>query len=192
MQFGETVFKTLEAKSAGYHAINASGHQVMLSYRVSLPIAKTLTLQEVLSDRFDPELARHRIVLIGTTAPSFNDHRWRTSWNTLSGVEIQAHMVSQILSAVLDQRPLIWWLPKPVEGIWIGIWATVGCLIVRLRLPPSYQWFIGGMAIAVLYGSCFVILVLQAGWIPLVPPVLAFGIASSSLILYSRWNNQHL
>lgn len=105
----------------------------MLNYRAAEPIARKVTLQEVLSDGFNPNLAKDRIVLIGTTDPSFNDHRWRTtsgrgqgSVRSLTGLEIQAHMVSQLLSSVLDRRPLIWWLPKPLEILWIGLWSLVG------------------------------------------------------------------
>ena len=133
LQLGTTVFKTLEKNAGVYHKIDPSGHQVLLNYRTSGQIAEKVTLQEVLSNQFNPDLARNRIVLIGTTAPSFNDHRWNTPYSrgqwsvqTMTGVEIQAQMVSQILSAVLDNRPLIWWLPKPVEILWIGSWSLVG------------------------------------------------------------------
>jgi CHASE2 domain-containing sensor protein len=120
LQLGETVFKALETNTGSYQNLDASGHQILLNYRSTPQIAATVTLQEMLSDRFLPELVRDRIVLIGTTAPSFNDHNWLTPYSTgnwsvhtMSGLEIQAHMVSQILSAVLDERPLIWWLSKP-------------------------------------------------------------------------------
>jgi CHASE2 domain-containing sensor protein len=193
LQFGQTVFKTLETNTGGYYNINVSGHQILLNYRASEPIAQKVTLQQVLSDRFDPSLAKNRIVIIGTTDPSFNDHRWRTSYGrgqgsvrNLSGMEIQAHMVSQILSAVLDNRPLIWSLPKPVEILWIWCWSFVGSL-VAWRFESLVNILLGeGIIIGVLYGSCWALLVLIGGWIPLVPPALAVVVAGGSLVILNR------
>ena len=190
LQLGTTIFKTLEKDTGGYHNINSNGHQVLLNYRTSSQIAETVTLQKVLSNRFSPDLAKNRIVLIGAVAPSFKDHRWHTPYTgsqasvqTMTGVEIQAHMVSQILSAVLDNRPLIWWLPKLGETFWIWGWSLVGGLLTwRLQLPRSI--LLGGVAVGVLYGSCWGLLVLQGGWLPLIPSTLALVTTGSSLAIY--------
>ncbi|BAY49206.1 putative Chase2 sensor protein [Scytonema sp. HK-05] len=188
LQFGQTVFKTLETNTGSYQNINASGHQILLNYRAAEPIAQKVTLQEVLSYQFNPDLAKNRIVIIGTTDPSLNDHRWRTSYGrgqwsvrNLSGLEIQAHMVSQILSAVLDNRPLIWWLPKSLEFLWIWFWSLIGGLIAwRLRL--SVAILLGeGITVGVLYGSCWSLLVIHGGWIPFIPSALALVTTASSL-----------
>lgn len=191
LQLGQTVFKTLEKKSASYQNINASGHQILLNYRAAEPIAEKVTLQQVLSQQFNPDLVKNRIVIIGTTAPSFNDHRWRTpygrgEWSVrnLSGLEIQAHMVSQILSAVLDHRPLIWWLPKPLEYLWIYCWSVVGCVIAAHCKSLKVILLGEGIIIGVLYISCWSLLVLQSAWLPLVPSALAVVLASSSLVIY--------
>lgn len=190
LQLGTTIFKTLEKNTGGYYNINSNGHQVLLNYRASSQIAETVTLQKVLSDRFNPDLAKNRIVLIGTVAPSFKDRSWHTPYTgsrvsvqTMTGVEIQAHMVSQILSAVLDNRPLIWWLPKLGETFWIFGWSLVGGLLAwRLQLPRSI--LLGGVAVGVLYGSCWGLLVLRGGWLPLIPSALALVTTGSSLAIY--------
>ncbi|GAA6620604.1 CHASE2 domain-containing protein [Scytonema sp. NUACC26] len=190
LRIGQTVFKTLERNTSFYHNINASGHQILLNYRAAEPIAEKVTMQEVLSERFNPDLAKDRIVLIGTTDPSFNDHRWRTiygrgqgSVRSLTGLEIQAHMVSQLLSSVLDRRPLIWWLSKPLEILWIGFWSFVGGLVARsFRLPASI--LLGeAIAVTILYGSCWSLLVLQGGWLPLVPSAFALIVTASGLVI---------
>ena len=192
LRLGTTVFKTLEANTGGYHRINSGGHQILLNYRASKRIAETITLKEVLSDRWAPDLVKHRIILIGTTAPSFHDHRWHTPYSrgkwsvqTMTGLEIQAHMVSQILSAVLDNRPLIWWLPKSVEVLWIGSWSLLGGVMAwRWRWPMGIIASLG-VALGILYISCWGLLALQGGWLPLVPPALTLVASGSSLIVYS-------
>nr|WP_277879859.1 CHASE2 domain-containing protein [Leptolyngbya sp. FACHB-36] len=193
LQLGSVVFRTIDANTNGYYNLNASGHQVMLNYRATRQVATRVSLQEVLSDDFDLAAIRDRIVLVGTTDQSFQDTHWQTPYSqnqgnvqTTSGVEIQAHMVSQILSAVLDQRPLIGWLPKPVEVIWIGAWALTGGLLAY-SLRSLLHWLLSsGMMIVILYSSCLAILTVQGGWIPLVPTAIAFIATGSTIILLPR------
>ena len=133
LKLGNTIFKTLETNTGGYHNIDSSGHQVLFNYRATPEIAPKLTLRQVLNNQFDTDLVKNRIVLIGTVAQSFGDHRWLTPYSkgwwsvkTMTGVENQAYMVSHILSAVLNNRPLIWSLSQPGEIIWIYSWSIVG------------------------------------------------------------------
>ena len=218
LQLGETVFKTLETNTSGYQNLDASGHQILLNYRSTPQIAQTITLQEILGglgraealrgqtkpgakrghevalrDRFNSELVKDRIVLIGTTAPSFNDGNWltpysRENWSihTISGVEIQAHMVSQILSAVLDNRPLIWWLSKPGEVVWIWFWSLAGGLLVW-RFPSPRSALLGvGVAASLIYIICWILLILNGGWLPLVPSILVLVVTGSSVAIYNH------
>ncbi|MEM9509564.1 MAG: CHASE2 domain-containing protein [Cyanobacteria bacterium P01_E01_bin.35] len=193
LQLGETIFKTLETNTAGYRNLDASGHQILLNYRSTPQIAQKVTLQEVLGDQFQAKLVKDRIILIGTIAPSVRDHNWRTpyssrNWsvNTMSGVEIQAHMVSQILSAVLDRRPLIWWLSQPGETIWIGLWSVTGALI-GWRFPSLRSAIFGvGIASCLLGISCWLLLIVTGGWSPLVPSILVLVVTASSIAIYNH------
>ncbi|HBL14886.1 MAG TPA: hypothetical protein DD379_26545 [Cyanobacteria bacterium UBA11162] len=196
LQLGSVIFKRLEKNTSGYHNINASGHQVLLNYRASRPIAQTLTLTDILKGKFNPNLVKNRIVLIGTTAPSFNDHHWRTpdsrdkgSIQAMSGIEIQAHMVSQILSAVLDNRPLIWWWSNSDEMIWIWGWSFVGAILAKYS--HSLRGFVikGGVVTGILYASCWG-LFLQAGWVPLVPAALALAMSGIGVRIFYRFQTK--
>ena len=196
LQLGSTVLKTLEKNTGGYHNIDSSGHQVLLNYRATRQIAQTLTLTDVLSGQFNSDLIKNRIVLIGTTAPSFNDHHWRTpdsrvggSIQTMTGIEIQAHMVSQILSAVLDNRPLLWSWSKSGEIIWIWCWSLVGGIVVKRSHSLLGLVIRGGVATGILYGSCLS-LFLQGGWIPLVPVALALAITGVGVTVSSRFQTK--
>ena len=182
LRMGSVTLKKLETDAGGYQQIDARGYQVMLNYRASQVVAKQVTLSEILSDRISPQLphlVKNRIVLIGTTAPSFKDY-FPTPYTAgqasqeMPGVIIQAHMVSQIVSAVLDRRPLLWWLPNWGEIIWVWSWSLVGILTGYIR--SSFRLVLAGIAaILILGGLCFILL-LKGGWIPLVPSVLALVI----------------
>ncbi|EGJ34487.1 MULTISPECIES: CHASE2 domain-containing protein [Moorena] len=189
LKLGTTVFKTLEKDSGGYHNLKSGGHQILLNYRASDQIAETVSLGEVLRDDFNADLVRNRIVVIGTIAPSFNDDMWRTPYSggqfslkTMTGIEIQAHMISHILSAVLDNRPLIWWWSEPGEALWIWCWAVVGGMVAG-NFNVLRPVLLGtGTALVVLYGSCWVLLIVTGGWVPLIPATIA--LVATSVVLY--------
>ena len=144
-QLGKTVFKPLEAHTGGYQNIDAWGHQILLNYRSHrsiTEIAPQITLGEVLAGQLNAEAVKDRIVIIGTTAPSFKDFSL-TPYKTqlgeaqnISGVILQAQAVSQIISAALDGRSLLWVLPYWGEAIWILVWAIAGSL---LGLLPKHD-----------------------------------------------------
>jgi CHASE2 domain-containing sensor protein len=190
LKLGNTIFKTLEKNTGGYHHINSRGHQILINYRNTAEIAEKLTMQQVLNNQFNPDLIKNRIVIIGTTAASFNDHRRRTPYSsgqwsvrTISGVEIQAQMVSQILSAVQDNRPLIWSLSELGEVIWILCWSLVGGVLIW-RSPLNIVLNVS-IALGILSGSCWVLMVVKAAWLPLVPSALVLVAIAVTLTIYS-------
>lgn len=193
LQIGGVVFKKLEPDTGGYYQIDARGYQVMLNYRASRSVAKAIALSDINSGKLDaelPNLVKNRIVLIGTTAPSFKDYFFTPysagqSPQQMPGVAIHAHMLSQILSAVLDGRPLLWWWPAWGEFLWIWGWSFIGGVIAwYLRTSKSLGLaIIAGLGI--LSGFCFVLL-LKNGWIPFVTSALAFVVTNGSLVAYAR------
>jgi CHASE2 domain-containing sensor protein len=73
---GKAKFAPLEPHHGGYQAIDAWGYQVMLNYRNyrdPAEVAPRLTLQQALSGAMNQAVIKDRIVLIGTTAESFQD-----------------------------------------------------------------------------------------------------------------------
>jgi CHASE2 domain-containing sensor protein len=200
-------FKLLPLKSpmGGYQQIDASGTQLMLNYRSPpsviggssavaprslLDTMPHLSLTQVLTGTVQPDAIRDRIVIIGTIANSSGDV-WSTPYGSASidqvpGVFLQAQMASQILSAVLDRRPLItaWgWLG---DTLWIGSWALVGGGVASVAIS---QWQMRGLfkflhfgwvrwallpmiTLGGLGGTCLLFLS-QGVWVPLVPTAIA-------------------
>ena len=189
-QFGDTVFPRLTTNAGGYHRLDASGYQMLLNYRAHRSpskIAPTLSLRKVLADEIPAssiEKLKGRIVLVGVTGLSSGDV-WLTpySWvlshadKSLPGVMLQAQMISQLLSAVLEpHRPLIWWWPEWGEMLWILAWATVGGVqagLIRRLLPLGVAVT---ASLAVLYGICYSVFT-QAGWIPIIPAAFSLIVA---------------
>ncbi|PSR18098.1 sensor protein Chase2 [filamentous cyanobacterium CCP3] len=199
LQVGDVVFRSLEKDFGGYQGLDAGGHQIMLNYRpLSAPgqIAERVTLGDVLEGRVSAASVRDRIVLIGTTARSFGDY-WQTPYGGQSaadreaaGVFMQAHMVSHLLSTVLDGHPLIKAWPAGVEMLWIGGWAASGGLIAYWATAAGsaralrLKMLLGTLtAEAGLLGLSWLLLVQTGYWVPLVPAALALAATAAVAVL---------
>ncbi|MBW4563395.1 MAG: CHASE2 domain-containing protein [Mojavia pulchra JT2-VF2] len=177
LQLGSTVFQRLSPRASGYQGIDANGGQILLNYRSSKKIAEQVTLTQFLSGPLNPSAVKDRIVLIGVSARGDFPDYWATPYGKqlegqMPGVIVQAHMVSQILSAVLDGRPLLRvWSPW-IEVIWIWGWSFVGGVLAWRLTFPSKLALAVGVTSGVLYIFCFGLLI-SGAWVPFVPSALS-------------------
>ncbi|MDZ8079088.1 MAG: CHASE2 domain-containing protein [Nostoc sp. DcaGUA01] len=186
LQLGKTIFPNLKPRSGGYHNINANGGQILLNYRSPKEVAGQVTLTEFLSSPVNPNAVKNRIVLIGVISRGDSPDTWPTPYGVplydqMPGVLVQAHMVSQILSAVEDGRPLLRVWSLWVEVVWIWGWSLLGGLLVWRFQHLLYLVLGGGIAIALLYTSCLGLLI-SGVWVPFVPSVIVLVLAGGSMI----------
>jgi CHASE2 domain-containing sensor protein len=198
LQIGNVIFKRLRAHMGGYQQVDARGYQILLNYRTyggsPSEIAPTVTLQEFLKGAVQPEEVKNRIVLIGITASSANaiTTPYKDSqgfYQEIPGVIVQAQMVSQILSAVLDKRPLLSVWSFWVEALWIWIWSFFGGILIFFYRSLLHLGLIGGSALLLLYILCFTLFI-QGIWVTLVPSALAMVVTSSTVLLYTRYQSK--
>ncbi|HEY9610124.1 CHASE2 domain-containing protein [Allocoleopsis sp.] len=192
LKLGKVVFKPLESHSSGYQGADTWGHQVLLNYRFYRSpedFAGQVSVQQVLKGQINPNAVKDRVVFIGVTAPSAKDFFPTPYAQTIPGVVVHAQQVSQILSAVLDGRPLLRVWPGWGEALWIWGWSLAGGLIGWHFLRGS-RWVVVVGAIAILYGLSFVLFI-QGTWVPLVPAVLVLVFTSGSVFAYITWQSRH-
>ncbi len=185
LQVGKIVFKQLRSHMGGYQQIDDRGYQVLLNYRSSpslTQVAEQVSLKDVLTGKVNSSLIKNRIILIGVSASSARDH-FLTPLSEMPGVIIHAQMVSQILSAVLDGRPLLQVLPFWNEVVWVLSWSFVGGTIARYFQTIVLWGLTTGAGLMGLYGFCYYLLI-QGYWIPLVPSVLALGMTGGSVVVF--------
>ncbi|MES1023173.1 CHASE2 domain-containing protein [Gloeocapsa sp. BRSZ] len=179
MRFGSVELPQIHSHSGGYVSADAGGLQILLNYRNSPTQFQTLSLSDVKSRSFDPAWLRDRIIIIGMTTPSVKDDVTVTAIASRSlapgklyGVEVQAHAVSQIVSAVLDGRSLIWTWADGWEYLWIITWGIVGIVLGWLPLVPHKNFVIVAITSLGVVGASYALLTWWGLWIPVVPTAL--------------------
>lgn len=188
MQFGDTAIPELRGDGSPYQDIyKLGGYQTLLNYRAHKgdpnQFAPRVSLEDVLNGKVSAANIQDRIVMIGyTDLADKSADLWNTPYGNMPGVMVQAQMASQIISAVLDERPLIWWLPFWGETLWIFGWSTVGGLVIWFCSRSLARGAAGAVGTVVgLYGVCYLILVSQSGWVPLVPPAIAIVVTGGGV-----------
>ncbi|WP_246259721.1 CHASE2 domain-containing protein [Oxynema aestuarii] len=191
--WGKAVFEPLTSTSGGYATIDAKGYQILLNYRAEDRAVETVTLSQVLDRQVPPEWIEDKIIAIGTIAPSIGDVHYTPYSSTsshpfMAGVVIHAQMLSQLLSAVIDGRPLFWFWSEGVEIAWILAWTVGGAAIAWWCRHPLLLVAVSAGGIGVLVLTTWGIF-LAAGWIPFVTPVLGWAIAGSGVVAYRAYQS---
>jgi hypothetical protein len=103
----------------------------------------------------------------------------------MPGVVIHAQATSQILSSVLDKRPMIWYWTKGGEILWIWGWSLLGGLLA-FYVRRTWKFILaGGIALVVCYGLSY-LLFLQGGWLPVVPSIITLVLTAASVGFIDR------
>ncbi|ODG99953.1 hypothetical protein A4S05_35545 [Nostoc sp. KVJ20] len=189
LQIGKVVFKRLRSHMGGYQQLDDWGYQVLLNYRSfnsPLKAIEQITLKDVLKGAIAPDKVKNRIVLIGITNQSAGDY-FPTPYTTkqkqeIPGVIVHAQMVSQILSAVLDGRILLWVWPVWSEVLWIFYWSIFGG-IVAWRIRNLLLLGLVGITVIMLISTLSFVMLLKGIWIPLIPAVVTLAVTGTSVVV---------
>ncbi len=196
-RFGRTEFPPLDPNYGGYVRADMAGYQVLLNYRGGSQHFETVPMRDILDNKVPQTWGRDRIILIGAVSDSSNDLFFTpyssgllTLPERMAGVEIHAHKIGQILSSVLDDRPLIRSWPEYYEWLWILFWSTIGASFTwawrSTGREKTFSWqksvalIIAALA---LFGSTYAAM-LQSLWLPLVPAGLALAGSAIAVTAY--------
>lgn len=191
LNIDRAIFPRLQANFGGYQMSPSEtlGWQILLKYRSRDRVARKIAMTDLLNGNLDSSWIDGKVVLIGTTAPSAKDlfatpySASETDNYLMPGVIVHAHMVSQILGTVLDaQQPVRSW-SESVEWFWIWVWSLLGGAIAWRLNRPGVLGLAIGLGVGGLWGISLGLL-LRGTWIPFVPPVLSFTIASGTVLAY--------
>jgi CHASE2 domain-containing sensor protein/two-component sensor histidine kinase len=185
MRFGSIELNRVSSNSGGYVGADAGGNQILLNFRSGSNPFRMVSLRDITEGRVPEAWIRDRIVLIGITAPSAKDVINSAAIDEVNpglvyGVEVQAHAISQITSAVLDGRPLLKTWTDGWEYIWILAWGLLGISLGRIFTSP-FKILLGlAVSCVALTGVCYSLL-LFGWWIPIVPTLLVLVLNGTGL-----------
>lgn len=200
IQFGTVGLPRLSKNMGGYVNAKTGGNQVLVNFRASPQPFTIVSLTDILNDKVSSELIRDRIVLIGMTAPSVNDIFMTSAtqgtvlsnaldnaeqYQWLYGVEYQAHAISQIIHAVLEDRPLIRSWLEGWEYIWVVSWGLLGIALGLILRSPWKTLFSLAISSICLVSFCYGLMIL-GWWVPLVPALLTLWAAGLTTSFFDR------
>ncbi|MDF0551966.1 CHASE2 domain-containing protein [Kamptonema sp. UHCC 0994] len=193
LMLGSTVISPLEKDSGGYKNANVGGYQLLINYRSARNVAQFADFADVLEGKIDPKLVKDRIVLIGYATDTVKDAFYtpysagKQNHQSMPGIVAHAQIVSQVLSAVLDRRPLFWFWPEWGEILWIWGWSMAGAVLAWGVQQPARFGLAGGAMLGVCLGVGFGLFIL-GGWVPVVTPAIALMATAGSVVLGDRFN----
>jgi len=192
-KLGNTSFTRISADAGSYIDIDAAGYQLLINYRNPNNFAPEVSLTKVLQGQVDPKLIKDRLVIVGTTDLTIPPGGFSTPYTSspqhdpkMPAVFVHAQIASQLISTVLDNRPLIWYWSDWGEYTWIFGWSLVGAILAwRLKYPLRVV-LVGSVALGSLVGVCYLIFI-NAGWIPVIPPALALVLSGATVMIYTAY-----
>ncbi|NEO83317.1 MAG: CHASE2 domain-containing protein [Spirulina sp. SIO3F2] len=193
---GNKPFTRLSLARGIYQKDEASAYQVLLNYRGKPEIddgIKTLRLSNILeTEDIEPFELSNRVVIIGITKRDI--HRHLTPYGDMPGAVLQSQMTSQLINYILEDRPLIRFLPNWLEYLWIMAWTIIIGGIRKYNVK-TWLFFILTLCISVI---SFQIL-LRGFWVPLIPTLIGITLVfvlsqsnSDSMISLARRNNNDI
>lgn len=192
IRLGQAELKPLGQKAGGYQQTGATDYQILLNYRAETEAVRVVQLSDLLNGNFEPDWFRDRLVLIGYTSPIAKDESATPFSGTgrdvpfMQGVVIHAQVASQLISAALGDRALLWYWPRWGEWLWIFGWALVGGLVAYSNSRVWVFVALEGAAILALYGICSIVFFQASGWLPWVPSAIALLASGVLVVLLDR------
>jgi len=189
IRLAQTTIRPFEPNDGGYVGADSRGYQFLLDLRGAQRGFLSYSLTTLLSGEIDPETIKDKIVIIGVMAEGVKDFFY-TSFSRglqadqqISGIALQAHIVSQLLRFGLEGNSPIKTVNEWYEGFWILLWSLMGGIVsLRVRSPWRFS-LLTAIGLLVL-GLAVYFAFLKEWWIPSVPPAMAWLISAAIVTAY--------
>ncbi|NEZ58457.1 CHASE2 domain-containing protein [Adonisia turfae] len=195
MRFGDTEFFNLSPRAGGYARFDNAGWQFLINPRSGRAPFDIVSMVDVIEGRVNSDLIQDRIVIIGITTLSVKDLVNSAAIKSnnpglINGVEMHTHITSQLVSTVLDNRPMVRIWADGWEYLLIILLGSFGLWLGYIvRHPARYILFIG-ITVLGIASVGLVVLWLGSWWVPVVPTLIMTlaisGLGLPSFYLYDQ------
>ncbi|NEQ43992.1 MAG: CHASE2 domain-containing protein [Leptolyngbya sp. SIOISBB] len=176
----------LNAHSGGYHReANINDIQSLLNFRAGSNTFEIVEAFQFFNRSLDPTFLKDKVVIIGKTDSDFPRFLSVAASSSLIqteagedaiiprigivGSELEAHSASQIIDAVIADRPLIYTLPSSLETFLIMLSGLTG-IVVSLSFASSARSAIALLSFTVVgFGLCYWCIAQFGLWLPMTP-----------------------
>jgi len=180
LRLGQATIAPFEPWDGGYAGADAAGYQMLLDFGGAPARIARVSLGDLLDGKADPALLRGRIAIVGSSAHSLRDF-FETPFTAgsgapLTGAELQAHHVSQLLRLALGESAPVRTLPKALEFALLALACLAG---LAPWLASRALWLAACLAaLAGLLAAAWAAAAARDLWLPVVPLALGFLITA--------------
>lgn len=197
IRFANTELPRILPNSGGYivkgeEKTKDGGLKILVNFRSGKQPFKFISLNDIKTGKFKPQWLKQKVVIIGITASSVSDYLNTSATinpeidGHIYGVELHAHVTSQIINAVLNGRQMIKVWSKEWEYLWIIFWGILSIFAGRIT-----QEIWKNLLAVVVMSFCLIcigyLLILSSWWIPTAPSLLVLvinGLGLSAFAFY--------
>lgn len=179
----------------GYVDIHNDGLYSLINFRNSKKPFRVVSLRDILNNNVNPKWLHDSIILVGNRNPSAGDIFYSSAVPRLKltgqiyGIDYHAHAISEILSYVIDGRPMLSSWGDIQEYIWIIIWGLVPIVLGRITQSVWGNLLSVGVAVIVLIGCGYLMLWLWGIWIPVAPNFLILATNAVGLSAFAFYQH---
>ena len=154
-------------------------HRMLIDYSGQDVNIQQISFVDVLDGKVDPKTFRKKVVLLGVTAEGLSQHYNTPLGSNVSGLEIEAAAVENILNAQYISRPSWVHLAEILALLYFGFFL----LFVIPRVSPRLGALILGIFLSTWVGASMIIFISNGIWIKVLAPVIfsAIGFAMANL-----------
>ncbi len=192
-RLNKALFKPFQSNDGGYIQADGRGYQILLNYRGGTCQHKpkncpftVVSLTDVLEDKIPSNLMRDRLVLIGVFAESvadlFSTPYTVDSWTTFAGVEIHAHLASQMISEAKDGRKGVKTLSEWIEIFWLITWSGLGGIsgFIVVKKPWIFSLiFVLNVSLILISYYLFIL----GWWLPVTLPLIGLNFNTIAMVI---------
>ena len=204
---GETAFPLILPGTGGYTRNPdksdesdidfTGGDQILVNYSVkgfetvsAEEIWKSIEDESELTTETQKKI-RDKIVLFGYTEKNVvNDDRHQTPIGEIWGVQLQAHMINNILAPIEDDQPIIKAFEPEGDSLLIIFWCCLGGNLIWIFKSRQFIIIIGLTVTGLLFISYLLAFTIGGLWLPLVPSIGGWLLSIISLIVVDTYRVQ--